>query len=311
MRDYADVLLKDFQVRKSPKEKERFRTWLMEELRSAGYVPHVEERRSWGIRCRNVVAGDPEKAAVLVTAHYDTCAVLPVPNFITPRNMVWYLLWQLVLVAGMLAVMGLVYVLTAWLTDSTAIAILTGDAAMLGLIWWMLDGRANRHTANDNTSGVVTILTIAMALPAELREKVCFVFFDNEEKGLLGSAAFAGAHKKIRKNTLVLNFDCVSDGEFFQFFPSKALKKNGEALLEKLEESFPSQGGKQTEVVRSFGFYPSDQANFTRGIGICALNHSRIFGYYMDRIHTGRDTVMDKENIRLFCQGTTEFLRNL
>ena len=85
----------------------------------------------------------------------------------------------------------------------------------------MMAGPANRHTANDNTSGVITLLEIALSLPEELRSDVCFVWFDNEERGLLGSAAFAGKHKETKKGALVLNFDCVGDGDSLQFFPTK------------------------------------------------------------------------------------------
>ena len=57
------------------------------------------------------------------------------------------------------------------------------------------------------------------------------------------------------------------------------------------------------EVVRLFGFYPSDQRCFVRGAGVCALKKSRWFGYYMDKIHTRRDCAFDEENIALLCAG--------
>lgn len=59
-------------------------------------------------------------------------------------------------------------------------------------------GPANKHNANDNTSGVVTLLEIARSLPESQRGKVCFVLFDLEEAGLIGSAAYRKAHKKRR-----------------------------------------------------------------------------------------------------------------
>ena len=81
----------------------------------------------------------------------------------------------------------------------------------------LMAGPANRHTANDNTSGVTTLLDIMTALPTEARESVAFVFFDLEEMGLFGSAGFANQHKQIAKNTLLVNFDCVSDGDTILF----------------------------------------------------------------------------------------------
>ena len=65
-------------------------------------------------------------------------------------------------------------------------------------------GPANKHNANDNTSGVVTLLEIARSLPESQRGKVCFVLFDLEEAGLIGSAAYRKAHKKASDSQLVL-----------------------------------------------------------------------------------------------------------
>ena len=63
------------------------------------------------------------------------------------------------------------------------------------------------------------------------------------------------------------------------------------------------QGEKKTEVVRSFGFYPSDQARFKKGVGVCALKKKPVIGYYMDRIHTRKDTVLDEKNLELLRMG--------
>ena len=65
------------------------------------------------------------------------------------------------------------------------------NAVLIFGLWWMLDGKANRHTANDNTSGVAAVMELMARLPEEQRSKAAFILFDNEEKGMLGySAAF-------------------------------------------------------------------------------------------------------------------------
>ena len=268
-------IIEDFQIRKSKKQKEAFRTWLCAELRNAGYAPSVQT----GFAAKNVVAGDADTAKVIFSAHYDTCAVLPIPNFITPRNLFFYICYQVLFL--------LIFLVVIFLFDFSFF-LLTGAPAAVGiglsyilcifLVWWILNGPANKHTANDNTSGVVTLLETALTMPDEDRKKVCFVFFDNEEKGLFGSAAFTRAHKKAKKEILNINFDCVSDGDSIQFYPGGGLKKDG-AALEQIERAFESRGEKQTEVVRGFGFYPSDNAAFKRGVGVCALKHKKIVGY--------------------------------
>lgn len=299
MTEISKTILDEFQVRKSKRQKAAFRDWLCGELTAAGYVPTVEK----GFAARNVVVGDPERAEVLFTAHYDTCAVMPIPNFITPRNMFWYLLYQLLLVGVMFLLAGVVETAAILLFHPPAeIAVLIFGVVLLLCCWWIMDGKANKHTVNDNTSGVITLVEIALALPVEDRDKVCFVFFDNEEKGMLGSSAFAQKHRSVKKDKLVVNFDCVSDGSSIQFFPSSGLKKD-ETALAKLEAAFQSAGDRQVEMVRGFGFYPSDNASFRVSAGVCALRRHKVFGWYMSRIHTGRDTVMEEENIRLLRDG--------
>lgn len=304
MTPQSHKIMEDFQIRKSRKQKEAFRNWLCEELEKAGYAPRTEK----GFAAQNVVVGDPESAKVIFSAHYDTCAVLPVPNFITPRNIIFYACYQLLLIIPLFLVVAVVegiLLAVAEALQSLALLVLmplTSLAICAFFVWWIIDGPANRHTANDNTSGVITLLETALALPEEDRKQVCFVFFDNEEKGMFGSAAFTKAHKKAKKETLNINFDCVSDGDSIQFFPGNRLRKD-EKTLERIETAFQGNMEKQTEVVRGFGFYPSDNASFKKGVGVCALKHKKIIGYYMDRIHTNRDTVLEEENIELLRRG--------
>ncbi len=70
-----------------------------------------------------------------------------------------------------------------------------------------------------------------------------------------------------------------------------------------LESAFLSEGKKVVEVVRGLGLYPSDQARFRRGVGVAALKKAPLIGYYMDRIHTRRDTVLEEDNVQLLCRG--------
>ena len=274
-------IMEDFQIRKSRKQKEAFRGWLCGELKKAGYAPGLEK----GFAARNVVAGDPDTAKVIFSAHYDTCAALPIPNFITPRNMFFYICYQLLLVVPLFltiaAAEGILLAVIVGLRSPELLLLMPFTSIVLCafFVWWVIDGPANRHTANDNTSGVITLLETALSMPDEDRKKVCFVFFDNEDKGMFGSA-----------------------GNFIQFFPGRKLKTD-EATLERIEAAFPGNTEKRTEVVRGFGFYPSDNTLFKKGVGVCALKRRKIIGYYMDRIHTHRDTVLEEENIELLRRG--------
>ena len=297
----SKTVLERFQIRKTKQQTEQFRAWLCETLEREGYAPRTEASRTL-ISNHNVVVGDPAAAKLLLGAHYDTCAAMPTPNFITPRNFAIYLLYQLLLTAVIFAAAAVPAVIAVVLGAPKQVTLLIWYAALLLCLWLMMCGKANRHTVNDNSSGVMTLLEIALALPEEERESVCFVFFDNEEKGVLGSAAFFKTHKKELADTLMLNFDCVSDGDYIQFYPTSKVKQD-ETALRRLRETFPSTPEKTVEVVRGFGFYPSDQKAFPRGVGVCALKKKPVIGYYMDRIHTKRDTVLEEENLMLLRDG--------
>ena len=92
MHEDSRFLLEHYMVRKSRKQKTAFLSWLTPVLEQAGYSVTVQKG---GMRCRNLIAGDPERAKLVLTAHYDTCAVMPIPNFITPGNILIYLLYQI------------------------------------------------------------------------------------------------------------------------------------------------------------------------------------------------------------------------
>ncbi len=301
-RNWKDIIFPRFEVRKSKKQKTEFIEMLRERY---GERLRVEECGTL-LKSRNIVIGDPEKAKAVYTAHYDTCAVLPFPNFITPRNFFVYLLYQIAIsVLLLLPVAVLEYLFIRFSAGMNGFArMLLSEILLFGglflMIWLLMFGKANPHTANDNTSGVVTVLTLADRLADE--KDAAFILFDNEEIGLLGSAGYANAHKHVKTGTLIVNFDCVSDGDhILMLFSKKAETEDGAyyaRLRESAEAAFAARGGKQVEVCPKKGtFYPSDQANFRRSAAVCALKRSRLVGLYMNKIHTPRDTVFDEENV--------------
>lgn len=297
-------VLTAFPVRKSKEQKQAFRDAVQSYAASLGYESQVE-KGSFG--SRNLVIGDPEGAEFLVTAHYDTCAGLPFPNFITPCNFLPFLGYQLLVAAGMLFAAFAVGFLTGLVTGSPGAGSIVGYLCIWGMIVLMLIGPANPHNANDNTSGVITLLEIARTLPEKQRGKVCFVLFDLEEAALIGSASYRKAHKKATDSQLVLNLDCVGDGDCIRMFPTKKLKKD----RRKLTSLYKACGyfGKKNVLVHEKGFsvYPSDQANFPYGVGICALNRGKS-GLFLSRIHTSRDTVLEETNVNLLRAALTTFI---
>lgn len=294
MTELSRAIFHEYQVRKGRRRKTAFLDFLLPALEREGIAARVDAKEASAFN-RNIVIGDPDKAKLVVTAHYDTCAVMPVPNFITPKNVPLYLLYQL-LVSGFLLVLSLfighVPMLLGLMEGFLPVLYLAALLACLGLLAF---GPANPHTANDNTSGVIAVIETVLALPEELRDKVAFVLFDNEELGLLGSGEFAKRHPDVRKRAYVLNLDCVSDGDNMLVVLPKKCPAELETLL---RQSFVEGEGKTVLIESAKGaLYPSDQINFKLGVGIAALKRTKCGLLYMDRLHTARDTVFDETNI--------------
>lgn len=75
--------------------------------------------------------------------------------------------------------------------------------------------KAGNPGADDNTSGVIGALNIAKELDNEKNLNLDIILFDNEEKGLIGSThyVFKNAGKLLKKDTVVINLDCIGRGE--------------------------------------------------------------------------------------------------
>lgn len=298
-----EQLMACFPVRRSAAEKEAFRQWLLATAKGWGYNVCVEEAR----KNQNVIIGTPETARVIVTAHYDTPAVMPVPNLITPANRLVYLAYQMGIVAVLL--------LVALMANFVGMAFgLSGEVryflclgVYFGLLALILFGPSNRNNANDNTSGVAAVLQLMETLPAGSREGVAFIFFDNEEKSMQGSKAYAARHKEIGKNALVINLDCVGVGEHLLFIAPK--KVRALPAYRQLQQAMQGQQEKSVHFLnKEKCVYPSDQTSFTHGVAVCACRQGKRIGYYCDKIHTKWDTECDQRCLDAIVQGMKTWL---
>ena len=292
---YGRELIDQFPVRKSKKQKAAFREAALRYGAARGYTGTVE---SGAFGAKNIVFGNPDAAAYLVTAHYDTCARLPFPNFITPCHLSIYLLYQLLLCAVLILVPCAIGIAVGIWMREPLVASVTAEVLFLLFLYLLLFGPANPTNANDNSSGVLTVLDLMAALPEEQRSQICFVLFDLEEAGLWGSASYRKAHRNASQGQLALNFDCVGDGDHLLFFP-KANVKRDRALLERLQAAAGPAGKKELVIWTGRSIYPSDQAQFPLGVGVAAMRKTRHGIYYLGRIHTKRDTILEEQNIIL------------
>jgi len=303
MQDISKEIFEKYQVRKTRAQKTDFIEYMKQKFPEA----KVEEG---GLgKNRNIVIGNISSAKTVFAAHYDTCARLPFPNFITPKNFLIYLLYGILLAIPFIALMPISGAIFSLLTRNFYISYFGSLFITFGtMIYVLMLGKPNPVTANDNTSGVLMLCELMAILSEEEKEKCAFVFFDNEENGLLGSAFFAKLHKNEMKQTLLVNLDCVGEGDNIMFVINKKAdiyRKNLAACFESTEKK------KMLFEKSSSAFYPSDQVNFKVNIAVAALKKKPFIGYYMDKIHTAKDTVCEEENLCLLCEGFAKFIKNI
>ena len=295
----SKTIIDNYQIRKGKKRKTAFISLLKENF------PHLKIQSGGWAKNNNIIIGDLDKADTIITAHYDTCAVLPFPNLLIPNNLILTTILQFIFVGITYAIINFaeISVLRLFNIEVTSfINFILFEFTLILMLVLMYLGKANKHTMNDNTSGVITLLE-TMKLYSE--ENVCYVLFDNEEVGLLGSAYFAKTNKAILKNKLIINIDCVSDGDNIVIITAK---KHEEKYRNKVLESFKSD---EKNIIYSNNkkfFYPSDQINFKNYLVIAAFNKNKLFGYYVDKIHTRKDLVFDQNNIILIRDSLIKFV---
>ena len=294
MTELSNRILAHYQVRKTKTQKQAFIDLVKE------YFPEMKIEESGWIRSRNMVIGDVEKAKVVLGAHYDTCARLPFPNMIAPKNFLFTLCYSLLVTIPFLLLMMLclaflnsrndMFLLNYWISFGVMMAV---------LLYVFMLGKPNEHTANDNTSGVVTLLELLSVLTSEQRNKICVVLFDNEENGLLGSSQFNKKHKTVMKDKLLINLDCVSDGDHMLLLRNKPAMKRYDDLL---QQCFVNTEEMTIHLEKaSTTHYPSDQKNFPVHMALSSMKKHKLIGLYMDRIHTKRDVIFEEKNIHYLC----------
>lgn len=303
-------ILDDFQTRKTKAQKSNFTSFLISELEKNEIYAKIDERGSI-IKSRNIVIGDISKANVIFTAHYDTAPKLPFPNFITPKNLLFYIFYQILILLPLFIICFLVSFISMIFLENILIAYFLCAFLAFGFVYIIMFGKENKNTVNDNTSGIITLCEIMLNMTKDELATTAFVFFDNEELGLIGSSAFAKQHREEIKGKIVINFDCVSDGETIMVVVNGVARKKYGDIITSAYSMNDDYKVKPFITKALTTFYPSDQMNFPINIAVAALKRKRFLGYYLDRIHTKHDTVFREENIRYLIKSSIKFVQLL
>ncbi len=143
------------------------------------------------------------------------------------------------------------------------------------------DGVADTQGANDNGTGIVSLLLLAEELAAQdLPFDVRFVFFGVEEVGLFGSKHYVESLSETErsKHVAMLNFDAMGDGK---------ASMTGSASLLDAAAAYAEAHGLDALRHPGFDYASSDHAPFIDA-GIPAVF---FFGDDFSRINSPRDTL--------------------
>jgi len=298
--------LDQFPKRLKRKDKTKFLDFISEKMESFGYETKYSKGR-YIARCINLES-DNDNSEVILGAHYDTPTILP---------FYFEFFFRLFGHTRQFLLMFAIFFLVAVLTP--VFLKIEGLDCLLKAIKWtfylsflgMLI--PNPNNKNDNTSGVATLLDIAEKISKnpDLKTKLKFVFFDNEELGLLGSLMQRNKWKKEGfdvSNKKFISIDCVAHGEI----PVILYQKNPE-IANQLSNAF-FQNDTLSKVVR-LPFYPvSDNYAFGKygAANISWMNKSWIpGGYYIKNVHSPRDNYVDYDKIEIISDSVIDFIKNV
>lgn len=165
----------------------------------------------------------------------------------------------------------------------------------------------NKINMNDNSSGVIAVLTIAKIIAdkdKEMLKHIKIVFTDFEEYGLLGALILRIKlmFRRNLKEILIVNFDGVGQGSKLYLQSSEEDIRN-RLVVNYLHEYniIKEKAGAATDYDMLIG---------CNRIGISVLEKAtkKDGQYYMPNIHTAHDTEIDQEQVAMISKDMARFV---
>lgn len=278
----TSILLDELSIRQQRmhrKSKKLFRKYLETKAKEVNLDYKVLPKSPFS---KNVVIGNLKTAKYVLGAHYDTPPRMPafLMRSIILFNILSFLFFPATFIVFGIFELNLIY----------------APLLYLALFLYIMGfGVANKYNYNDNTSGVLTLLCLMDKLD---NKDVAYVFFDNEEKGLIGSLQLAFLMKKLKqygpRKKVFINFDCVGRGNAFGF-----ASFNSKGIAQELIDLGINEGNDYEFIHRKPSvFEGSDHVSFKnwKSIGIMCYN-KKAKKYKLNNIHSHKDKYINIDNI--------------
>ena len=296
-----------FPKRVRRKDKEQFLNELDQELQARNFeterlaVRYLLQNRLLLTRC--------ERPAVIFTAHYDTPTIMPfwVSFF-------FKFIGHTRQISGGILLILLLYmplILTPFLAiNSSSLLFFVNIFYLILALSLFTILIPNPNNREDNTSGVIGLLALADWLQdkPDLKERVQFVFFDNEELGLLGSNGLKAHWDKQGfpyQEAAVINLDCITRGRI-PLIVHHGNDTIANQVLPHLQKHLP-----QTILFKLLHLPLSDNYTFRKSgaIDISYADPSSIpGGYYIPKIHTPADNDFSAERLAPLINALTDYI---
>jgi hypothetical protein len=303
-----------FPARLTRRQKESFLGALETELQARGFVTervdvrHLFMNRNLITRC--------EKPAVIFMAHYDTPTIMPF--WIPPLYRLFGHTRQIMMAIALVVLLQLPTIVSGLLAGVHPTLDAAIDVATAGFYFVLAASFVsmvipNPHNREDNTSGVIGLLALADWVkdkPA-IKEKVQFVFLDNEELGLLGSEGLKrwwNRQGHDYKDAVIISLDCITRGQvplvIYHFRGQRARQ-----VKPFLEKYLP-----ETRLVNMHIVPLADNYTFRRQAAVDITFGDRTLipgGYDVPRIHSPQDRDFSPVRLAACVSGLAEFLTGL
>ncbi|MCL2521662.1 MAG: M28 family peptidase [Erysipelotrichales bacterium] len=285
-----DNVTKRFNRRMKRKDKDEFLEYVKTFAAENSY-PVVIEKNTLA---QNAVVGSVRNAKYIFTAHYDTPPAMPA--FLV-KNQIFFLFIQFIYIVFLFVIP---FFFPLFIRDNAILRIslrilvlIIGFIPFIYIMGFM--GKGNKNNYNDNSSGVIMLLEMMEALKdAENRNDYCFVFFDNEEKGLFGSKFFQAFHRKKLDGKNIINLDCVGIGDNLNVYGNNPL------VFQAIRESAQKVEGFDLPInsLKMKITKASDHYTLRRykALMLC-LETKKKKRFIMENIHTSKDTVLELDKM--------------
>jgi len=300
----CEFIFKKFPIRFNRTQKDEFSVYLSKLFLKLGYDENEVSIKKMkdSAENNNVIVGDPEKADIYVVSHYDTPGKIGVLRFLEKllgRSLAWCVVLALLIPLAFL----FIYFLLKIEPDATYLKKFGLSflwLIVLVVIFFIVPALLANKNNKSTTSGLLSLIGVAekVAKDSELKDRVCFIVFDNAEWGMLGSSAFVKWCKRNKINAAdktVISVEKLGCGDNLTLFTT--LKPSKNKGYELVSESLKNSGIDFKSAVSS-NFFLGDHMQFKNGVMICSTSVSKIGTLYIPNVGTGKDNECDIDYVQ-------------